>query len=254
VLHYQPIVALPSEEFAGFEALVRWQAPGRGLVYPGDFISVAEETGVIVPLGLWVLREACLTARAWSQQFGEDRTLFMSVNISPRQLAQRDIVRDVESILRETGVDPALIKLEITESGAMGDPERTVRILSELKSLGVRLSIDDFGTGHSSLSYFLKFPLDVLKIDRSFVTNLGNNKVSQQIVNTIIGLAKGMDISVVAEGIETQGQALQLNMMGCDFGQGYLFSRPLPAANIVELMHARQIRFTAPDSKRAITG
>jgi diguanylate cyclase (GGDEF)-like protein len=254
VLHYQPIVALPSEDVAGFEALVRWQAPGRDLVYPGDFIEVAEETGVIVPLGLWVLREACLTARSWNHKFGQARRLFMNVNISPRQLAQRDIVRDVESILRETGVDPALIKLEITESGAMGDPERAIRVLAELKSLGVGLSIDDFGTGHSSLSYLLRFPLDVLKIDRTFVTNLVKNKESRQIVKTIMGLAKDMGMSVVAEGIETQGQALQLNLMGCDFGQGYLFSRPLPAADIVELMHAGQIRLTAPDSRPAITG
>jgi EAL domain-containing protein (putative c-di-GMP-specific phosphodiesterase class I) len=136
----------------------------------------------------------------------------------------------------------------------MGDPERAIRVLAELKSLGVGLSIDDFGTGHSSLSYLLRFPLDVLKIDRTFVTNLVKNKESRQIVKTIMGLAKDMGMSVVAEGIETQGQALQLNLMGCDFGQGYLFSRPLPAADIVELMHAGQIRLTAPDSRPAITG
>lgn len=252
VLHYQPIVALPSEEIAGFEALVRWLAPGRGLVYPGDFITVAEETGIIVPLGLWVLRQACLTALAWNQQFGQDRSLFMSVNISPRQFAQRDIVRDIESILRETGVDPALIKLEITESGTMGDPERAVRVLSELKSLGVQLSIDDFGTGYSSLSYLHKFPLDVLKIDRSFVASIVTSKESEQIVKTIMGLAKGMGMSVVAEGIETQGQARQLNLMSCDFGQGYLYSRPLPAEDIVALLRTGELRCAVSSSKQAI--
>jgi diguanylate cyclase (GGDEF)-like protein len=236
VLHYQPIVALPTEEIVGFEALVRWQSPARGLVYPGDFIPVAEETGIIVPLGLWVLREACMTKRAWNEQFGRTRKLGMSVNISPRQFAQRDLVTDIERILTETGVDPAMIKLEITESGTMGDPERAIRVLSQLKSLGVQLSIDDFGTGYSSLSYLHKFPIDVLKIDRSFVSGMVDNRDSQQVVKTIMALAKGMEMQVVAEGIERPEQALRLNEMGCDFGQGYLFSKPLPAADIVALL------------------
>jgi diguanylate cyclase (GGDEF)-like protein len=240
VLHYQPIVALPTEEIAGFEALVRWQSPGRGLVYPGDFISVAEETGIIVPLGLWVLREACITKRAWNEQFGRTCKLGMSVNISPRQFAQRDLVTGIERILTETGVDPAMIKLEITESGTMGDPERAVRVLSRLKSLGVQLSIDDFGTGYSSLSYLHKFPIDVLKIDRSFVSDVVDNRDSQQVVKTIMALAKGMEMQVIAEGIECREQALLLSQMGCEFGQGYLFSKPLPAADIVALLKSAQ--------------
>jgi diguanylate cyclase (GGDEF)-like protein len=238
VLHYQPIVTLPTEEIAGFEALVRWNVPGKGLVYPNDFIAVAEETGIIVPLGLWVLREACITARAWNRRFGRGRKLGMSVNLSPRQFAQRDLVRDVEAILTETGVDPAMIKLEITESGTMGDPERAARVLSKLKSFGVQLSIDDFGTGYSSLSHLHKFPLDILKIDRSFVAGLCDNRESRQIVKTIMGLARGMGMQVVAEGIERREQVIQLCQMGCQFGQGYLFSKPLPESEIVSLLNA----------------
>jgi diguanylate cyclase (GGDEF)-like protein len=238
VLHYQPIVALPTEEIVGFEALVRWQIPGGALVYPGDFITVAEETGLIVPLGLWVLREACKTKRAWNQQFGQTHKLGMSVNISPRQFAQHDLARDVERVLQETGVDPAMIKLEITESGTMGDPERAVRVLSQLKSFGVQLSVDDFGTGYSSLSYLHKFPIDVLKIDRSFVSDMVDNEDSRQVVKTIMALAKGMAMQVVAEGIECREQALQLTQLGCDFGQGYLFSKPLPAPAIVMVLES----------------
>jgi len=247
VLHYQPIVALPTEEIAGFEALVRWHAPGRGLVHPGDFISVAEETGIIVPLGLWVLREACMTSHTWSQRFGMARKLSMSVNISPRQFAQRDLVRDVETVLAETGVDPATIKLEITESGTMGDPERAVRVLSQLKSLGVKLSIDDFGTGYSSLNHLHKFPLNILKIDRSFVADMVDNRESWQVVKTIIALADGLGMQVIAEGVACREQVVQLNQMGCGFGQGYLFSRPLSGSGIVRLLTANLLHAAADD-------
>ena len=239
VLHYQPIVTLSTEVIAGFEALVRWQVPGRGLVYPGDFIATAEDTGIIVPLGLWVLREACLTVHAWNRQFGSGRKLSMSINISPRQFAQRDLVRDIENVLFETGVDPTTIKLEITESGTMGDSERAVRVLSQLKSLGVQLSLDDFGTGYSSLSYLHKFPLDVLKIDRSFVAGLIDNRESQQVVKTIMSLAEGMGMGVVAEGIECEDQARQLNEMGCEFGQGYLFAKPMSGPEAIRLLESR---------------
>jgi diguanylate cyclase (GGDEF)-like protein len=242
ILHDQPIVALSTEEIVGFEALVRWRAPSRGLMFPGDFISVAEETGIIVPLGLWVLREACMTAHAWSRQFGMTRKLSMSVNISPRQFAQRDLVREVENVLTETGVDPAAIKLEITETGTMGDPERAVRVLSQLRSLGVKLVIDDFGTGYSSLNHLHKFPLDILKIDRSFVADMVDNKESRQVVKTIMALADGLGMQVVAEGIESREQLLQLNQMGCDFGQGYLFSKPLSGPDTVRLLNMKQPR------------
>lgn len=241
VLHYQPIVALATEEIVGFEALVRWNLPGRGLVYPGDFITVAEETGLIVPLGIWVMREACIMARGWNLRFGQTRKLSMSVNISPCQFAQRDLVRDVERVLTETGVDPRLIKLEITETGTMGDPERAVRILTQLKSFGVQLSVDDFGTGYSSLSYLHRFPLDVLKIDRSFVAGVVENRESAQVVKTILALASGNGMRVIAEGIETREQARQLSLMGCDFGQGYLFSKPLPVQDIVRLLSSETL-------------
>jgi diguanylate cyclase (GGDEF)-like protein len=236
VLHYQPIVALPSEVIVGFEALARWQVPGGDMVYPSDFITVAEETGLIVPLGLWVLREACLTACGWNQRFGQARKLSMSVNISPRQFAQHDLGRNVERVLTETGVNPAVIKLEITESGTMGDPARAVRVLSQLKSLGLQLSVDDFGTGYSSLSYLHKFPVDILKIDRSFVSSMVDNRDSRQVVKTIMALAKGMEMQVVAEGIECREQALLLSQLGCDFGQGYYFSKPLPAPEVVAML------------------
>ena len=239
LLHYQPIVALPTAEIVGFEALVRWQVPGGPLIFPGDFITVAEETGLIVPLGLWVMREACLTSLIWNQRFGQERKLGMSVNISPRQFAQHDLVPEIQRILIETGVDPATIKLEITESGTMGDPARAVHILSQLKLFGVQLSVDDFGTGYSSLSYLHRFPIDVLKIDRSFVSGMVEDIDSRQVVKTVMALATGMGMQVVAEGIECQEQALQLTQMGCDFGQGYLFSKPLPEAEIVAMLSSR---------------
>jgi EAL domain-containing protein (putative c-di-GMP-specific phosphodiesterase class I) len=237
VLHYQPIVSLRSDEIIGFEALVRWQPPGLELVYPGDFIPVAEETGIIVPLGLWVLGQACRQARAWNRA-GRARPLTMSINLSPRQFAERDLVQAVETVLRETGVDPALIRLELTESGTMGDPERAAQVMSQLKSLGVALSIDDFGTGYSSLAYLHRFPLDSLKIDRSFVAGLLDKAESRQIITTIMALAKGLGMEVVAEGIETSEQAVELRRLGCDFGQGYLFSRPLTSSDAAALLDA----------------
>jgi diguanylate cyclase (GGDEF)-like protein len=239
VLHYQPIVSLRTEEIVGFEALVRWQPPGAELVYPSDFIAIAEETGTIVPLGLWVLREACRQARAW-QRLGNAQRLSMSINLSPRQFAEADLVRDVQAILDETGVTPALIKLEITESSTMGNPERAVHVLSQLKSLGVDLSIDDFGTGYSSLSYLHRFPLDSLKIDQSFIAGLLNKPESRQVVTTIIALAEGLKMEVVAEGIESREQFAELRRLGCGFGQGYLFSRPLAPSGIAALLAAAQ--------------
>ena len=245
VLHYQPIVSLADAQIVGFEALVRWQVSGQKLVYPGDFIAVAEETGIIVPLGMWVLREACRTVRLWQQQFGAARTLGMSVNISPRQFAQRGLVQGVETVLRETGVFPPAIKLEITESGTMGDPERAVRVLSQLKSLGVQLSVDDFGTGYSSLSYLHKFPLDILKIDRSFVSGLTRNKESRQIIKTMMALARGLHMKVIAEGIENREQSVELQRLGCSLGQGYFFSKPLAAPDALALLKSAQPAATA---------
>ena len=226
VLHYQPIVALATGRTTGFEALVRWRRAGE-LVYPGEFIDVAEDTGLILFLGLWVLREACATLRRWHAEFPRAAPLTMSVNVSARQFAQADFVPQVAQIVRETGVDARALRLEITESVTMGDAERTIQVLTSLREIGVRLSIDDFGTGYSSLSYLHRLPLDVLKIDRSFVAAMRPGSDGLQIVNTIMDLARNLGMDVVAEGTETAEQVAHLASLGCDFGQGYFFSRPI---------------------------
>ena len=227
VLHYQPIVRLSDRSLMGFEALVRWQHPLRGLVPPLEFIGVAEETGLIVPLGLWVLREACRKSFEWGEGFGRNAAPSVSINLSPSQFAQPDLIDSVKSIIIETSANPALIKLEITEGSTIGNSERAIHVLRELKAFGLQISIDDFGTGYSSLSYLHRLPIDMLKIDRSFVTDMTDNRERRQIVKTILGLAESLGIEVVAEGIETAEQATRLREMGCHFGQGYYFSRPL---------------------------
>lgn len=233
VLHYQPIVALDNETVVGVEALVRWQRTPSELVYPDRFIQVCEDTGLIVELGLWVMREACRAMRAWQLQFPRDTALTISINVSPRQFVQTDLVQRVREILEATGVQPASVRLEITESAAMGKVEQTIRVFAQLKALGVLLSIDDFGTGLSSLSYLQQFPIDILKIDRSFVSRMEAGSDGLQIVKTIISLANNLGMAVVAEGAETQAQVTQLKLLGCDYCQGYFFSRPL-AANAIE--------------------
>lgn len=227
VLHYQPIVSLKSQQVSGFEALIRWQRKDEPLIYPGGFINVAEDTGLIVPLGLWVLREACLKAKSWTDMFGSDQHLTMSVNLSPRQFAQHDLVECVQRVLAETEVDPKLIRLELTESSTVDNPERAVSVMKQLKALGVQISLDDFGTGYSSLSYLHRYPIDILKIDRSFISRMMENAENLQLVTTILAMAKGMRMSVVAEGIEEEAQAQQLADLGCEWGQGYLFAKPL---------------------------
>jgi diguanylate cyclase (GGDEF)-like protein len=227
VVHYQPIVSLRDRTIAGFEALVRWNHPHRGLVPPLEFIPVAEESGLIVPLGAWVLRAACRQFAEWNARGG--CASFVSVNLSARQFAQADLVESVAACLRETGLDPAALKLELTEGVVMGDAERTVHMLDALKRLGLQLCVDDFGTGYSSLSYLQRFPLDGLKIDRSFVRALGESDGADALVRGIVSLARGLGLSVVAEGVESEGQAARLLGLGCDYAQGYLFARPLPA-------------------------
>lgn len=236
VVHYQPIVSLHSAEVVGFEALVRWQKPDGPLVYPQEFIEVAEETGLIVFLGRWVLREACRAGRALQQQFVREHPLTVSVNVSPRQFSQPDIVDQIRSTLAETGFDPHSLRLEITEGVTIDDAGRVAAVLLELKRLGVRVSIDDFGTGYSSLSYLHSLPIDVLKIDRSFVAAMSQTAESSQIVRTIVGLANSLGKEVVAEGTEAAAQVLQLRSMGCQYGQGYYFSRPADLAATVEFM------------------
>ncbi len=235
-VYYQPIISLAGGNISGFEALVRWDRPGIGIVAPAEFIGAAEETGLIVVLGSWVLRKACEQAHRWHLAY-PGRSLTMSVNVSGRQFKHPDIVEQVEKILRETQVDPTTIKLEITESVTMDNAERTIRVVKGLKSLGVRLSIDDFGTGYSSLSYLRRFPMDTLKIDRSFVQNLSNNPENIAIVRTIMGLARNLGMDVVAEGTETADEIEQLKLLQCDFAQGYFYSKPVDceqAGNLLE--------------------
>ena len=227
VLHYQPIYALPARKVVGFEALVRWQPPNSKLIYPDEFIHVAEDSGLIEQLDMWVLREACRRVGQWHLDFPRSQPLTMSVNISARHFAQAELVNQVKQILAETGFPATALRLEITESASMNDVERTIRVLSEFRAFGVNISLDDFGTGYSSLSYLHRFPLDVVKIDRSFVMNMDQNPESDQIVRTILNLARNLGFAVVAEGTETESHVQHLQDLGCDFAQGYFFSRPL---------------------------
>ena len=245
-VHYQPIVTLESAEIVGFEALVRWQHPTRGLVPPLAFIPLAEETGLIVPIGKWVLETACRQAAKWNaaRPGPAGRPLVVSVNLSARQFAQADLVEDVAAMLEEAGLGASALELEITESVLMDHSETGIRTLRRLRALGVRLVLDDFGTGYSSLSYLKHLPLDTIKIDRSFVAAI-DEKADQSIVEAVVALAHGLGIGVVAEGIETERQAARLLELGCDLGQGYLFSRPVPAARTAGLLRAPTIRATA---------
>ena len=235
-VHYQPIVSLLDFRIAGFEALVRWQRPDFGLVMPGEFISVAEDTGLILPIGNWILREACRQLRAWNVQFSCVPPFTMAVNISAKQFAQTDLVSQIGRILQDTGLTPENLRLELTESVTMRDEERTTRILSELRNLGVRLCIDDFGTGYSSLSYLRRFSLDILKIDRSFVSDMLNNSESQEIVKTVLSLGSNLGMKVIAEGVETSEQVRKLQLLGCEFAQGYFFSKPIEAAVVEQAL------------------
>jgi len=248
-LHYQPIVALEEgccrdgkgARITGFEALVRWQHPERGLVPPAEFISMAEETGLIIPLGEWVLREACRQMRAWQVAYPAAAALMISVNLSSNQLSQPELVEQIEHILRETGLEAASLKLEITETVLMNNPEFAAVKLDGIKAIGVQLCLDDFGTGYSSLSYLHRFPFDILKIDRFFVSRMGVAGDNWEIVHTIATLARNLNLRVVAEGVETAEQAGQLQSMQCDYGQGYFFSKPLPA-DVAEALLAEELR------------
>jgi EAL domain-containing protein (putative c-di-GMP-specific phosphodiesterase class I) len=239
-LHYQPIVSIESGRVTGFEALVRWQHPERGLVQPAEFIPTAEETGLIVPLGSWVLEAACRQMSAWHDLSASHRDLKLSVNLSGRQFAQADLLERITRILAETRLDPRCLQLEITESVVMDNAKAIISLMGELRALGLELAIDDFGTGYSSLSYLHRFPIDTLKIDRSFVTQMTDNSENAEIVRTIVTLARSLDMEVVAEGVETADQLRQLSDLGCDYGQGYLFSRPVGAGQAAELLTDEQ--------------
>ena len=225
-IQYQPIILIETGKITGFEALVRWQHPDRGLIFPDDFISIAEESGVIIPLGYWVLREACCQMRVWQLQFSDD-SLTISVNLSSKQFLQPDLVAQISQVLRETGLNSRCLKLEITESVIMENLESATSMLLQLKDLGCELHMDDFGTGYSSLSYLHRFPFDLLKIDRSFISRMDISDKELEIVRAIITLAHNLNINVIAEGLETAEQLAQLRALRCKYGQGYFFSKPV---------------------------
>jgi diguanylate cyclase (GGDEF)-like protein len=239
-VYYQPIVSVGNGQLYGFEALVRWHHPERGIVSPTDFIALAEETGLILPLGLNVLREACRQLRTWQQRSLSERDLVMSVNLSAKQIMQADLIEQIAAVLHESELKPWHLKLEVTESVVMDNPEVAAVTLAKLRALGVRLSIDDFGTGYSSLSYLNRFPLDILKIDRSFISTMNESDENLQIVKTIVTLAGNLGLEVIAEGVETEEQLNQLRLLKCQHAQGFLFSRPMNAlqADFFILHHA----------------
>ena len=240
-LYYQPFLSLRTGAIAGFEALVRWQHPQRGLVSPADFIRVAEETGLILPLGAWVLGEACRQLRAWDAHL-PDESLVMSVNLSGKQFSQPDLRRDVARVLEQSGVAPRRLKLEITESVLMEDPDAAAATLAALRAAGTQVCIDDFGTGYSSLSYLLRFPADTLKIDRSFVSNLATGTQHWELVRTILALARNLGMDVIAEGVENDDQLARLDAMECEYVQGYHLSRPVDAETAMRFLTTEPLR------------
>jgi diguanylate cyclase (GGDEF)-like protein/PAS domain S-box-containing protein len=230
VVYYQPIVSLSEQRILGFEALVRWNHPERGLILPGEFMCVAEESDLILLLGRWVLREACRQMAEWQKSLAADPPLILCVNVSSRQLTDPRLVEDVGLALAATGLDPGTLALEMTESSIMGDAQQTLATLDALQKMNIGLEIDDFGTGYSSLSYLQKLPFDTLKIDRSFVSELSEGSGSMDIVKAILELARSLRMDVIAEGVETKEQLRILRQLGCNYLQGYLFSRPVDAA------------------------
>jgi EAL domain-containing protein (putative c-di-GMP-specific phosphodiesterase class I) len=244
VMHYQPIIDFGSGRIVGFEALVRWEHPERGLIAPTNFIAIAEETGLIVPLGWWVLEESCRQTREWQQRFPSNPPLFISVNVSGKLFMKHGIVDRLLATLEATGLPPESLRLEVTENVVLEHVDAALDNLQTLRGLGIQLSIDDFGTGYSSLSYLQRFHYDELKIDRSFVSRLGQGSDSRAIVETILGLANNLGIGVVAEGVETAEQAERLRQMSCPHGQGFWFSRPVTAAAAGDLIAAGPEWFT----------
>jgi predicted signal transduction protein with EAL and GGDEF domain len=235
-IYYQPLVTLSTGRITELEALIRWHHPQRGLVAPLEFIPLAEETGMIVPIGGWVLAEACRQTRDWQQRFAQQEGLALSVNLSPKQFAQPGFVTFVEDTVRTSGLDPRSLKLEITESFAIDDPDGTRALLSALRALGIQIYLDDFGTGYSSLGYLHQLPLDGIKIDRCFVTQMDSGPLHRQLVHTVRDLAMNIGVAAVAEGVETTSQLEALRTLGCESAQGFLFSRPVPRDMVERLL------------------
>jgi PAS domain S-box-containing protein len=238
-VYYQPIVSLQTAKITGFEALTRWQRP-EGVLSPMEFIAVAEETGLIIPMNRQLLREACQHLQSWQSEFPSSPPLSMSVNLTSKEFAQPDLVGEIRKSLDQTGLDPGCLQLEIIETIAMGDAEKSGYVLSQLKALGVRLSIDDFGTGYSSLGRLRRIPVDTLKIDRSFISNMDSDPENREIVRTIIMLAHNLGLKVVAEGTETEEQVTQLKQLNCEMAQGYFFSRPADDQAMLKLLVRNQ--------------
>ena len=243
ILHYQPMVALGSGEVTGLEALLRWQHPERGLLDPQEFVPIAEDSGLIEPVGRWVQEAACRQALEWHEQRPDQRPLDIAVNLSARQVAHRDLPATIAEVLARTGLDPARLRLEITES-ALVEESNAVATLEALSELGISLVLDDFGTGYSSLAYLNRFPFDALKIDRSFVDALGVEQERTAIVEAIVGMARALSLDVIAEGVENEAQLSELRRLGCDYAQGHLFSRALPAEKISTLLGSGVLRYS----------
>ncbi len=239
-LYYQPIINLQTNKLSGFEALVRWNCPIRGFVSPGAFIPIAEQTGLIIPLGEWILREACDQMNQWHCQFPEMNSLIISVNLSAKQFVQPNLIEMIENIIQKTKINPKTLKLEITETIVMNDVKEATILLSQLKALNLCLSIDDFGTGYSSLSYLHDFPLDFLKVDRSFIKTINDSGEGSEIASTIITLGKKLGMEVIAEGIETEAQKNVITGLNCEYGQGFYFSKPLPKKDITFMLEKYQ--------------
>jgi len=236
-LHYQPKIDLTSGKPCGAEALLRWNHPERGRVAPVEFIPVLEETGLIVPVGEWVLKRACEDLKHW-QRIGAPK-MPVAVNLSARQFRQHDLEERIRSIVADAGIDPSLIELEITESQLMHDPDHAIKVLTALGDAGVRIAIDDFGTGYSSLAYLTRFPLASLKIDRSFVADVLEDEADATIVRTIVDMAHTLGFTVIAEGVELDSQAAFLRTLGCEQAQGFLFAKPMPADEFSTLIGVR---------------
>ncbi len=248
-IHYQSVVALETGKIWGFEALIRWHHPARGTILPSEFLPIAEDSGLIVAIGKWVLESACRQMRAWQSRFPDDPALLISINLSPRQLLQSDLVQQCRTILEETRLLRNSLNLEFTEHVLMHDPESVIKLMCQLKSLGIKIALDDFGRGYSLLGHLDRLPLDSLKIDRSFISRLTQD---DEIVRTLITLGRNLGLHVIAEGVETEEQATKLREWGCELAQGYYFSIPVDAREATDMLAANRNWFPTLKAARFV--